>query len=131
MTGRRKVAVFVVGGSRKAVLGRTRSARSIAASVYDGKRAEVYRADAVYADEEPSVALPPRGPERDALAERLRTLKADGATHVQAGIALGLEVGQVSVLCREYDIASITRAGRKRQKGYDAVPPGTPPRDVA
>jgi hypothetical protein len=128
VTDRRKVGVFVVGGSRKVVLGRTRSARSMAASVYDGRRAEVYRADAAYADEEPSVTLP-RGPDRDALAERLRVLKADGATHVQAGIALGLEAGQVSVLCREYDIKSVTRPGRK--KGYDPVPPGSPASGVA
>ena len=128
MTGRKKVAVFKPGGQKKHVLGRTRSAQSLASSVYDERRAEVYRADAVYADEEPSVPLP-RGEERAALAERLRVLKADGATHVQAGLALGLDVGQVSVLCREFDIRSVTKAGRK--KGYDPVPPGDPASGVA
>lgn len=121
MTGRKKVVVFKPGGQKKHVLGRTRSAQSLAASVYDERRAEVYQTDVPYADEEPSVPLP-RGEERAALAERLRALKADGATHVQAGIALGLDVGQVSVLCREFEIKSVTRAGRK--KGYDPVPPG-------
>jgi hypothetical protein len=129
VTGRKKAIVFLSGSTRKAVLGRTRSARSLAGSVYDERRAGVYRADAEYADEDPAVTLPPRGPDRDALAERLRVLKADGATHLQAGLALGLEAGQVSVLCREYDIKSVTRAGRK--KGYDPVPPGSPTSGVA
>lgn len=129
MTGRRKVAVYASGSSRKTVLGRTRSARSMASSVYDDRRAQVYRADADYADEDPAVVMPPRGPERDALAERLRALKADGATHVQAGIELGLEAGQVSVLCREYEIKSVARPGRK--KGYDPVPPGPSASGVA
>lgn len=122
MTRRAKGFVHRGDHGRKIALGRTRAPKSTAGSDHDERRAQVYAPErlGIWPDEK-SAPLPPRGPERDALAERLRELKAAGATHLQAAAELDIEAAQVSVLCREYDIRSASTRGRPRRKGYDSV----------
>lgn len=102
-----------------------RMARSAAAAVHEERRQAVYEAAVGTAPEDTSNTLPPRGPARDAVADRVRDLKERlGATHLQAAVALNLEVGQISLLCREYGIRSIRRNGATRTKGYAPLPGG-------
>lgn len=101
---RRAVPGRTIGHDRELV---TRLARSEVDDIEQRRRATHYTG-LEHAPEDPTVWVPPIGtPEREALVERLRALKADGLTHVQAGIALGLEPGQVSGLCTTHGIPSV------------------------
>jgi len=92
-----------IGRNRELV---TRLARAEVDEI-EQKRRTTHYTGLEHAPEDATVWVPPLGtPERDALVARLRQLKADGLTHVQAAIELGLEPGQVSGLCKVHDIVS-------------------------
>lgn len=95
-------AVRVIGRSRE--LG-TRLARAEADEWIEGRRKEVYdNPDAKYAPET-SAVLPPVGSKKRAeLVERIRQLKAEKVSHLNIANQLGIELHQVSMLCRRHEI---------------------------
>lgn len=93
-----------VGGLRR--LAAEADSRAQLHQLSHGRGAQVYRADAVYAPEEPAVRMPPKGPDRDAFADRLRPLKARGMSHLAHANELGLETWHVAALCKQYGISS-------------------------
>lgn len=98
----RTQAVRVIGRNRE--LG-TRLARAEADEWIEGRRKEVYdNPDAKY-EPEANAVLPPVGSkERAALVERIRQLKVEKVSHLNIANQLGIELHQVSMLCRRHEI---------------------------
>lgn len=118
----RKLTPVVQIGRHRA-LG-ARIAKSAADAEHDARRAELFGGQLGTAPEERCAPLPPKGPERDALAARLRAMKEERhLSHIQAAVELGIDMSQVSSLCTAYGIKSSTpRLGSTRVTPWLATP---------
>lgn len=83
--------------------------RPYVAEQADARRAQVYTDSAPHADKEASAPVPPRGPERDALVEQIRQMKAERMTHLEVGNALNMEASTIGRLCKAYGIVSLPK----------------------
>ena len=75
------------------------------AAVADERRGSVYRTDVEFTGTDGADPLPPMGPQRDALVERLRKLREAGVlSQTQIAFELGIDSSQVGYLCQRHKI---------------------------